>query len=206
MTRRAYVVLAAAAALLAAGLITASLVGARTGEPAPKNKVPARAAPALLRDIPQQGPALGRPDAPVTLVEFADVQCPYCADWSNAAFEELVRDYVRPGKVRIVFSGIAFIGPCSEKGLRFAHAAGRQGKLWEAVHLLYANQGPENSGWVSDDFLRDLGARIPGLDVDRALRESYSAEVDDRIAAARAEATRLGVRGTPSFAVGRADA
>jgi protein-disulfide isomerase len=136
-------------------------------------------------------------------MEFADVQCPYCAEWSNVAFEEIVRDYVRPGKVRIAFSGLAFVGPDSEKGLRFAHAAGRQGKLWQAVHLLYANQGPENSGWVSDRLLEEIGASIPGLDVERALRESYSAKVDRQIATARATATLLGVRGTPSFAAGR---
>jgi protein-disulfide isomerase len=108
----------------------------------------------------------------VTLVEFADVQCPYCATWADAAFAEIGRDYVRPGKVRIVFSGLAFIGPESETGLRFALAAGRQGKLWQTVHLLYANQGAENSGWVTNELLSGLGASIPGLDVERALRES----------------------------------
>jgi protein-disulfide isomerase len=206
MSRRTYVGVAVAAGLLAAALIVASLVGARAGESAPDKNVPARAASALLRSVPQQGPALGRPDAPVTLVEFADIQCPYCAEWSNVAFEEIVRDYVRPGKVRIVFSGLAFIGPDSEQGLRFAHAAGRQGKLWQAVHLLYANQGPEKSGWVSDKLLKEIGASIPGLDVERALRESYSPVVDRQITKAGEAAAQLGVRGTPSFAAGRTGA
>ena len=120
-------------------LIAASLVGAGTGESAPA-PAPTGAATALLSGIPQQGAALGRPDAPVTLVEFADLQCPYCAAWADGAFAELVRDYVRPGKVRIVFGGLAFIGPDSETGLRFVLAAGRQGKLWQSVHLL-ASQG-----------------------------------------------------------------
>jgi protein-disulfide isomerase len=206
MSRRAYVAVGTAAGLLAAGLIAASLIGARSSESAPAKEVPARAAPALLRGIPQQGPALGRADAPVTLVEFADVQCPYCAEWSNGALDEIVRDYVRPGKVRLIFSGLAFIGPDSEKGLRFAHAAGRQGKLWQAMHLLYANQGPENSGWASDELLEEIGASIPGLDVERALHESSAPEVDGQIAADREAATHLGVRGTPSFAAGRTGA
>ena len=105
--------------------------------------------------------------------------------------------------MRIVFSGLAFIGPESETGLRFALAAGRQGKLWETVHLLYANQGAENSGWVTNEFLSGLGASIPGLDAERALRESYSQQVDRQITSAHDDATRLGVRGTPSFAAGR---
>src|SRR5262245_39395526 len=202
MTWRTHALVAAASGLLAAGLISASILGARPGESAAA-PAPDRAATALLNRIPQHGTALDRPDAPVTLVEFADVQCPYCAAWADAAFAEIVRDYVRPGKARIVFSGLAFIGPESETGLRFALAAGRQGRLWQTVHLLYASQGTENSGWLTDGFLREVGRSIKGLDVGRALRESYSPAVDRRIASARASATRLGVRGTPSFAAGR---
>lgn len=208
MTWRAYVGVAATAGVLAAAMVAASLVGARAGGSAQAPRAPARhgAATALLRGIPQQGPVLGRTDAPVTLVEFADVQCPYCAAWSEEAFTAIVRDYVRPGKARIVFSGLAFVGPDSETGLRFVVAAGRQGKLWQALHLLYANQGAENTGWVTEDFLRGIGASIPGLDVERALGESYLPEVDRQMAAAKEAAARLGVRGTPSFAAGRTDA
>ena len=147
MTRRIYISVAGVAALIAAGLIGASLVGANAEETAAPVQQ-ASVETTLLQGIPQSGTALGRPDAPVTLVEFADVQCPYCATWSNTAFPALVRDYVRPGKVRLVFAGMAFVGPDSERGLRFALAAGRQGKLWDVLHLLYASQGAENSGWV----------------------------------------------------------
>lgn len=204
VTRRAYTAVAGVAVLIAAALIGTSLVGANaeeTAAPAPDQH--ARAGSTLLRGIPQNGAVLGRPGAPVTLVEFADVQCPYCATWSNTAFAAIVRDYVRPGKVRLVFSGMAFIGPDSERGLRFAVAAGRQGKLWETLHLLYASQGAENSGWVSDSLLREIGAEIPGLDPERALRETSSPEVDRQLADARALSTRLGIRGTPAFAAGR---
>jgi protein-disulfide isomerase len=205
MTRRAYAGAAGAAGLLAAAVIAASLIGARAGESAPATEVSGGTTSALL-SVPQSGSVLGRADAPVTLVEFADVQCPYCADWSHAAFAKVIRDYVRPGKVRIVFSGLAFIGPDSERGLRFALAAGRQGKLWHAVHLLYASQGAENSLWLTNDLLRQIGASIPGLDFERALRESYSPEVDRQLAGSRQAATRLGVRGTPSFGAGRTGA
>lgn len=157
----------------------------------------------LLDGIPQKGPVLGRPDAPVTLVEFADLQCPYCAQWSQQAFPEIVRDYVRTGNVRLVFGGLSFLGPDSEQGLRFALAAGEQRKLWNAVHLLYANQGSENSGWVTDELLRGSGAAIPGFRTQRALDAISSPRIEEEMAAAAAMASRLGVPGTPAFAVGR---
>ena len=203
MTRKTYAAVAGVAALIAAGLIGASLVGARAEE-SPPAAAPSRAETTFLSGIPQSGTALGRPDAPVTLVEFADVQCPYCATWSNSSLAPLVRDYVRPGKVRIVFGGLSFVGPDSERGMRFALAAGRQDKLWDVIHLLYASQGAENSGWVSDALLREVGAAIPDLDHRaRTSRRLPSPEVDRQLSEAQALGTRLGVRGTPSFAAGR---
>jgi protein-disulfide isomerase len=133
----------AVAGILAAGLIVASVVGARSGgTPAVAS---AGADAALLRGIPQDGAALGSPDAPVTLVEYADLQCPYCAQWSQTAFPELVRGYVRTGQLRMVFRGLAFVGPDSETAVRTAVAAGEQDRLWDVVRLLYANQGAENN-------------------------------------------------------------
>lgn len=180
------------------------MLSARDEQPAPTATTVFDADTAAILDgIPQKGRVLGRPDAPVTLVEFADPQCPYCAQWSQQAFAELVHDYVRTGKVRLVFGGMAFLGPDSERALRFALAAGRQGKLWNVVHLLYANQGPENSGWVSDRLLRGIGAAIPGFATEAAIDEASTVPVHQDVESMAGEATSLGVRGTPSFAAGR---
>jgi protein-disulfide isomerase len=203
MSRRAYAAVGTIALLVAVALIAASLIGARGDGPAQAEQLSVNDGSALLRGIPQSGPSLGRPGAPVTLVEFADPQCPYCAQWSQRAFPGLVRDYVRPGKVRVVFAGLAFIGPDSDEALRFALAAGRQGKLWQVVDLLYANQGAENSDWVSEDFLREVGDAVPGLDVERALRDANSPEVENELAAAKDLQARLGVSSTPAFAAAR---
>jgi protein-disulfide isomerase len=192
------------AALLAGALITASLVGARsdeTPEAAAAPTEPARDA-ALLRGVPQDGPALGSPDAPVTLVEYADLQCPYCAQWARDTFPELVRDYVRSGRVRIVFRGLAFVGPDSETALRTVLAAGEQDRLWDVVHLLYANQGAENGGWVSEELLGRIGADVPGLDGYRMLDRRWSPRVERGVGAAAAAAERDGISGTPAFMLG----
>jgi protein-disulfide isomerase len=206
MSRRTYLTVGGLAGLLAAALIAASVFGARGGQSASAEEPSGTDAATLLQGIPQSGSTLGRPAAPVTLVEFADLQCPYCAQWSQQAFAEIVRDYVRPGKVRIVFGGLAFIGPDSEQALRFAAAAGRQGKLWHVVDLLYANQGAENSGWANEELLREVGAAVPGLRVEQALGETSSPAVDRQLAAAHDLSTRLGVRGTPAFAAAKTGA
>jgi protein-disulfide isomerase len=157
---------------------------------------------ALLAGIPQNGAVLGEDDAPVTLVEYADLQCLFCAEWSTGTFPELVADYVREGRLRIEFRGLAFIGPESEAALRAALAAGEQGKLWNVVDLVYTNQGAENGGWVTDDFLRAVGAEVPGLDVDRMMEERSSAAVGSSIDETAVEAQSAGISGTPSFLLG----
>jgi protein-disulfide isomerase len=207
-TRTLYVAVAALATAVAGVLVLASLLTTRddsavAGRETDTTTIAGAAeSRALLSGIPQHGIVLGRPDAPVTLVEFADLQCPFCADWSRNAFPELVRDYVRSGKVKIVFRGLAFIGPDSQEALRFALAAGEQGKLWNVVHLLYENQGGENEGWVTDGLLTAVGRAVPGLDVERALAERSRPGVETEIASAQTAAAANGVQGTPSFAVG----
>jgi protein-disulfide isomerase len=110
LDRRRLAILLAAVAVLSGALIAASLVASR-GETAPAASAPAGPAPeSSFAGIPQQGAALGDPNAEVTLVEYADLQCPYCAKWSRQALPVLVDEYVRTGKVRIVFRGLAFLG------------------------------------------------------------------------------------------------
>ena len=130
------------ALLLGFALIGTSRLGAETDPPRVQERAAATPASPLLDGIPQDGTVLGRPDAPVTLIEYADLQCPYCAQWARGALPLLVREYVRTGKLRIEFRGLAFIGPDSDTALRAALAAGRQNRLWNVVELLYADQGP----------------------------------------------------------------
>lgn len=158
---------------------------------------------ALFRGIPQHGVVLGRATAPVTLVEFADLQCPFCARWERTVLPDVVRRYVRTGMVRLVFSGVAFIGPASLTAFRTVLAAGFQNRLWNVVELLYLNQGRENSGWVTDTFLRRVAAAVPGLDVAAMLSARGSAAVERQRAAASQLASGVGVYETPFFAVGR---
>jgi len=156
----------------------------------------------LLQGIPQKLNVLGNLKAPVTMVEFADLQCPFCREFALNALPTLVREYVRSGKVKLVFSGIAFLGPDSETALRATYAAGLQRRLWNYLDLLYRNQGAENSGWVTDDLLRAVGKAIPGVDVGTLMAARQTAEVDTAIQATQQQASSAHVNSTPTFFVG----
>ena len=154
-----------------------------------------------LAGIPQRGIVLGDPDAPVTLVEYVDLQCPYCAEWAVRTFPVLVSDYVRTGKLRIVFHGLAFIGPDSDTALRTALAAGREDRLWDVVAGFYVRQGAEN-GWVTEDLVDDVVAEA-GLDAGRLRDARDESWVTAELRNAQAAADAAGVQGTPSFQLGR---
>jgi protein-disulfide isomerase len=194
----------AGAGLLAGALVALLVLTAPNGSKGPAT-APAGVSrvAAMLSGIPQRGQMLGAASAPVTLIEFADPQCPYCGDWARATLPVIVRRYVRTGKVRILFSGMAFVGADSATALRTALAAGRQNRFWNVMELLFENQGTENTGWVTESLLRSIGDRVPGLDTQKMLGERASAAVDQAIAQAEARAQGAGVNSTPTFAVGK---
>jgi len=158
---------------------------------------------ALLDGIPQQGIVLGSPSAPVTVTEFADLQCPFCRQYTQKVFPAVVRDYVRAGKVRMVFRGLSFIGADSIVAARAAGAAGQQNRLWQFVDVFYKNQKDENSGYVKAGFLRQIGGAA-GVDVARLEQDATSEAVAKQLTDANAEAKRLGVRSTPTIVVTKA--
>jgi protein-disulfide isomerase len=206
MTRLAAVV-AAAVVIIVVLIILSS--GGGGGSSAPKgggNVAGARASQAMLAGIPQHGIVLGQPKAPVTMVEFADLQCPFCRNYTLHVLPSLVRKYVRSGKVRMEFRNISFIGPDSQKLARAAAAAGEQNKLWNFLDLVYHNQGRENSGYATEAFIRRLMNAVPGLDVQRARAARTDAAVKKQLDEALTLAQRAKVRGTPWFLLGRSGA
>jgi protein-disulfide isomerase len=162
----------------------------------------AAATAALFRGIPQQLNQLGNPKAKVTMIEFADPQCPFCRQYELDTLPAIVREYVRTGKVKLVYFGIPIIGPNSEQGLRAIYAAGLQNRLWNFSHLLYKSQGAENSGWITDDLLRRIGDSIPGFDTARMMADRQSSDVGNALAASAQQATNGRVDRTPTFFAG----
>lgn len=157
---------------------------------------------ALLAGIPQRGAELGDPRAPVTLIEFGDLQCPYCKDASDQILPQVIENYVRDGRVKVIFRDVAFLGDDSIRAAQMAGAAALQNRMWDFVHLFYTNQGEENTGYVTDDFLREIGGGVRGLDVERAFNDRADPDVQRMITDAQNEWQGYGFTGTPSFVVG----
>jgi protein-disulfide isomerase len=203
--RRTLLVASVAAAVVVAGGLVLGLELTTGGGSKPAAATPAGAVniAAMLDGIPQRGTTLGSRRAPVTMIEFADPQCPYCAAWAKAALPDIVRRYVRTGKVRLVFDGMHFVGPDSLTALRTALAAGQQNRFWNVMELLYENQGTENTGWVTDSLMQSIGDAVQGLDTSRMLSDRGSSAVDQELTQGDGIAQEAGVNSTPTFAIGK---
>lgn len=154
---------------------------------------------ALLAGIPQRGMLLGDPKAPVELVEFGDLQCPFCAAFAEDILPLLIEGQVERGEVKIDFRNYTIIGEQSLPAGAAALSAGAQGRGWSFVELFYRNQGAENSGYADDAFLEAVakGAGVKDLARWNADRAKLTAEVEST----NEEAEELGFDGTPSFAI-----
>ena len=149
--------------------------------------------------IAQSELTLGNPQAKVTLYEFADLQCPFCKQYTETVFPEIVEKYVKPGKVKMVFRNLTFIGPDSVTAARAASAAGAQNKLWDFQDLFYKNQGTENTGYVTDKFIEDIAKQIPGLDPAKLKADMSAPFVEQQLGEAQTQAQEFGINSTPSF-------
>jgi protein-disulfide isomerase len=158
----------------------------------------------LFAGVPQSGTTIGTPQAPVRLVEFADLQCPCCDEYAVQALPTLVKDYVRTGKVQMRFENLSFIGPGSVAAGKVAAAASQQNKLWNFIDLMYLNQGEENSGYVTPAYLQHLLQAVPAVNVRQALNTSRAPAASAELASANQVAAQYGISATPSFLIGRA--
>jgi protein-disulfide isomerase len=156
----------------------------------------------MLAGIQQKGIYLGNPSAPVRLVEFADLQCPFCREYTLQTLPQLVQDYVRSGKVRMEFRDLAFLGKDSVTAGRHAAGAGEQDKLWNFVDVFYYNQGEENTGYVTPSFLHRID-KAAGVDSAKSDAFAATAASAKPIEQANALGDQLGVQETPTILVGK---
>lgn len=134
----------------------------------------------------------GNPDAPVTIVEFADFQCPYCRN-TESTLKEIMQKY--KGKVRLGFRDfpLSEIHSHAEQAAEAARCAGDQGKFWEYHNLLYTNQTKLDQPGLMEE------ARTTGLDIQRFSACLASKRFQTQIESDVQSGTIAGVSGTPAF-------
>jgi protein-disulfide isomerase len=155
----------------------------------------------LLTGIPQNATTLGKPNAPVKLFEYGDLQCPFCKANAEEVTPEIIENQVRSGEVSITFRNYIIIGPESVPAGEAMLAAGAQGKAWDFIELFYRNQGEENSGYVTEEFIESIGKGAGIPDLAQWNEERKSGKFKKQVEETTKQAQKLGFSGTPSFAV-----
>jgi protein-disulfide isomerase len=193
-----------ALALVAVVAVVIAVVAAGGGSGSPAGSKSAKRSSSsvvsMLSGIPQNGLVLGAPKAKNTVEEFIDPQCPFCAEFSKTGLPVLINDYVRTGKVKLVLRPLAFIGSDSVRGARAVVAASHQNKAWTFLDILYREQGEENTGYMTDAYLRGIGKQVPGLDTTQMLKAATSdPSVVQTLQKASSRAQAVGANATPTL-------
>jgi len=145
-------------------------------------------------------PYKGSTEAPVTIIEYTDYQCPYCGRHARGVLPLIQKNYVDKGKVRYVLRDYPLpFHKQAEKAAEAAHCAGDQGKYWEMHDKLFANQQA-----LEADKLPGYAEAI-GIDVEQFKTCLNGGVYADRVKANALDGSKAGVRGTPSFVVGTSD-
>lgn len=143
-------------------------------------------------------PMLGTPDAPVTIVEYSDYQCPHCQNFNLNVLPDVIKNYVTAGDVQHIHKNAAILGEESQWAAMAALCAADQGHFWEYNELLFNRQQGQNQGAFSRDNLKQFAAELQ-LDTgqfNQCLDENKYAE---KVVSETQEAQSRGMKGTPTF-------
>ena len=142
----------------------------------------------------------GDPDAPVTIIEFADFQCPFCGRFFAETKPQIDEQYIQSGEVRFGYFDFAFLGPESQWAAEAAECAADQNKFWEYHDKLYDSQSGENQGAFNKDNLKKFAENL-GLDSSVFNKCFDSGKYTQLIQDDSNTASSIGVRSTPTFLI-----
>ncbi|MFE1378309.1 DsbA family protein [Streptomyces sp. NPDC058740] len=154
---------------------------------------------AYARRDAADGLALGRADAPVVLIEYADFKCGYCGKFARDTEPVLVKRYVDAGTLRIEWRNFPIFGEESEAAARASWAAGQQGRFWQFHKAAYA-QGAKEKGF-GKERLAALAQEAGVPDLARFTRDTDSAAARAAVSKDQEQGYSLGATSTPSFLV-----
>lgn len=151
--------------------------------------------------IESGSPILGNPDAPITILDFSDFQCPNCGRHVKNTEPILNETYIQTGKASLVYKYFPVVGFDSVNPALAGQCSHEQGKFWQFHQLLFANQKPIDSGWVSKDNLKNFASQISGLDLQKFSECLDIERYKDHINKDLEMAKKIQLRATPSFII-----
>jgi protein-disulfide isomerase len=165
----------------------------------PAAQAPPQPTTARLTNL--KGYALGRADAPLTMVEFTDLQCPFCRQYATVTFAEIKKNWIDTGKLRYISHDFPLdFHPHAMVAARAARCAGEQGKFWDMRFSLVTN-----ANQLSPDYITKTASDLK-LDTKAFAACTASSKFDADIEADLLEGTKIGVGGTPTFVLGKTTA
>lgn len=147
------------------------------------------------------GSVIGRSDAPLTMVEFTDLQCPFCRQFAVTTFPQIKKDYIDTGTLRYVSRDFPLesLHPLAIPAARASWCAADQGKFWEMRHTILVNNALLTAGSFAT-FARDLKMDISAFtSCDAKSIAGFQADLQRDLS----DAASVGVTGTPTFVIGR---
>jgi len=165
---------------------------------------PGASAPSIIDVTFDDNPMMGDPDAPLTIVEFSDFQCPFCSRFHEQTLPAIIENYIDTGKVNFVYRDLPLgIHPNANPASIAAECANEQGKFWEYHDVLFDKQSQWQS-LAADDFASTAKQFASDLDLESASFETClsSSETASAVSRDSRDAASYGATGTPTFFIG----
>ncbi len=143
---------------------------------------------------------IGDPNAPITILEWGDYQCTYCYKFHQSTLNTINENFIKTGKVKLVFKDYPLNGPDSILAAEASHCAQDQKKYWEYHDELYKNWGGERTGWITRESLNQFGNTI-NLDMDHFNTCLNEHKYKDKVISMYEFGKEIGIDATPSFLV-----
>ena len=150
--------------------------------------------------IENGSPFLGNPDAPITILEWGDYQCTFCYKFHQNTLKIIDEDYIKTGKVKMVFKDFPLNGPDSKLAAEASYCAQDQQKYWQYHDELYRNWGGERTGWITREALSEF-AQTVNLDIEKFNECLDDNKHESRVNSLYEFGNNIGVDATPSFLV-----
>jgi protein-disulfide isomerase len=149
--------------------------------------------------LPPGGFSMGQANAPVVIVEYTDLQCPFCQQFHNTTFAQIKANFIDTGKVRFVSRDFPLdFHDNARRAAVAGRCAGEQGKFWEMRHVMIVNAEQLKAEQLVT-YAGNVKLDVPKFKACMDSGDKYKADIDKQIA----EGMAAGVNGTPSFIIGK---